>query len=319
MKFKDPVDRLRRLRMIWRGLIGGCGTMLAVLPAAFSAAPALPSPHGFVYRVTSQNSSSSLYLYGTLHVGRVNGAGLDGPTIALIAGCRHVALELDPRNSAALSAALKKYALYPPEDRLGLHIPADLDRRALSEAEAVHMPRARAEQIKPWMLANFLSVLNLSRNGYDPRRSSESLLVAEAEKAHADVIEIEGADVQMKLLGDAPGDVQVDALEKTVEQIGDGHIGDEAKALLDAWDQSDAKAIDKILADLTAEPGPYPKFMAEQVLGSRNQSMADAAEKQIAAPGNTLFAVGTLHLLGPKGLVAELRRRGYAVTALSVS
>jgi uncharacterized protein YbaP (TraB family) len=308
--------RLRRdglVKTVFLMLAGLCVAPLAGLQPALAAS----LPHGFVYRVTSPAAGSTLYLYGTVHVGRSNGAGLDPETVALIATCRHVALELDPRNKDATKDALKRYAVYTPPDHLGLHVPADLDRRALTEADTLQLPRTYAEQIRPWMLANFLSVFSLKQSGYDPARSSETLLAAEAGHAHADLIEIEGADQQMKLIGGAPDDVQVDALAKTVEQIESGHIADEASSLLTAWENSDVKAIDRILAELTGEPGPYPKFMAEEVLGARNRTMADAAEKQIASSGDTLFAVGVLHLLGADGLVAELRRRGYSVTALS--
>ena len=255
-----------------------------------------------------------LYLYGTLHIGHSGGAGLDAATQALVLSCQHVAIELDPRDQVGLARALQSYGRYPDGDRLAKHVSADLDARAMQVADGLKLARDRAEQMRPWMLSNVLSVLSLTRAGLDPRRGSETLLAAEASKDQADVIEIEGADAQLKLLGQAPEEVQVDALERTLQQINSGHIADEASELLAAWEKSDAPAMEKVLKDLADEHGPYPKFMTEVLLKGRDKSMADAAVRQMAQPGDTLFAVGALHLFGPDGLILTLRQRGYTVT-----
>ena len=283
-------------------------------PATASSA----APRGFVYRVSKTGASGKvLYLYGTLHIGRSGGAGLDEATRALVLSCQHVAIELDPRDQVALARALQTYGRYADGDSLAKHVPAELDARAMQVADGLKLARERAEQMRPWMLSNVLSVLSLTRAGLDPRRGSEALLAAEASKDQADVIEIEGADAQLKLLGRAPEDVQVDALRRTLQQIDSSHIADEASELLAAWEKSDVPAMEKVLKDLSDERGPYPQFMTEVLLKKRDMSMADAAVLQMAQPGDTLFAVGALHLFGADGLIATLRQRGYTVTALT--
>ena len=309
-------------------------TLAATLAAAFSASTARAAdapapgagvhgvaPRGFVYRVTRPGedgvSSKILYLYGTLHVGRGGGAGLDAATQTLVLNCQHVAIELDPRDQVGIARAIQAYGKYPDGDHLSMHVDADLDAHAVKVAESLQLPRERVEQMRPWMLSNVLSVLSLIRAGLDPRRGSEALLAAQAARDQADVIEIEGADAQLKLLGHAAQEVQVDALKRTLQQIDSGHISDEASELLDAWDKSDVAAMEKVLKDLSDEHGPYPKFMTDVLLKERDASMADAAEKQMAQSGDTLFAVGALHLFGSDGLINSLRQRGYTVTAVT--
>ena len=274
-----------------------------------------------MYRVTKPGPAGAngkvLYLYGTLHVGRSGGPALDAATEALILSCQHVAVELDPRDQVGLARALQAYGRYADGDSLAKHVAPELDARASQVAESLKLPHDRAEQMRPWMLSNVLSVLSLTRHGLDPRRGSETLLAAEAAKDQADVIEIEGADAQLRLLGQAPEEVQVDALKRTLQQIDSGHIADEASELLASWENSDVPAMEKVLKDLADEHGPYPQFMTDVLLKKRDKSMADAAVLQMAQPGDTLFAVDALHLFGPDGLIVALRQRGYTVTALT--
>lgn len=320
-------SRRTRLRLL-------CVTAPALLAAAISTsaarsgdalpAPATASstaPRGFVYRVTKPGAGGAngkvLYLYGTLHVGRSGAAGLDPATQSLVLSCQHVAIELDPRDQVGIARAMQAYGKYPDGDTLAKHVGADLDAHAMQVADGLQLRRDRAEQMRPWMLSNVLSLLSLTRNGLDPRRGSETLLAAEAAKDQSDVIEIEGADAQLKLLGQAPEEVQLDALRRTLGQIDSGHIADEASELVGAWEKSDAAAMEKVLKDLSDEHGPYPQFMTEVLLNQRDKSMADAAVLQMAQPGDTLFAVGALHLFGPDGLIVTLRQRGYTVSALT--
>jgi uncharacterized protein YbaP (TraB family) len=307
----------RRTLALASALMLGVAGLLALDNAG--ATPAAAAPQGFLYRVTppAGREGHALYLYGTLHVGRTSSLGLDEATTALIAQCQHMALELDPHDSEGIRRALQAYAVYPPGDQLSAHVPQALDQQAMAVAAQVHFPAKSAEQLHPWMLANILSQLSLLKSGFDPRHGSEILLADAALKNHIDVSEVEGPEVQYKILGGAPEDVQIDALKRTLEQIDNGHIADQAGELLSAWEKSDVAAIDALLATLRDEPGLYPHFMTSELLEARNVVMADVAIRDMNQPGMTFFAVGALHLFGPKGLIEELKRRGYTVTPLS--
>ena len=51
----------------------------------------------------------------------------------------------------------------------------------------------------------------------------------------------------------------------------------------------------------------------ESLIVRRNHTMTERADPLLRA-GNTLIAVGALHLPGPEGIVSLIRRRGYKVT-----
>jgi uncharacterized protein YbaP (TraB family) len=277
------------------------------------------APRGFIYKVVAPGAESGavLYLYGTLHLGSAAGEGLDAPTRDLIGKSSRLAIELDPRNTAAIGHALQTFGLYPVGDSLARHISEALMARTATRAEQLTLPEERIEQMRPWVAANLLSVLTLAATGLDPRRGSEALLTAAALGANVPVIEIEGADVQFKLLGGAPEATQVDALRRTLDGLDDGRIASEAKRLISAWQTHDASVIEKMLIELHEEPGLFPQFMASQLISARDASMTDAAIAELNLGGQTFFAVGALHLFGDDGLISQLRKRGYSVTSLN--
>ncbi|TIT16488.1 MAG: polysaccharide biosynthesis protein GumN, partial [Mesorhizobium sp.] len=62
------------------------------------------------------------------------------------------------------------------------------------------------------------------------------------------------------------------------------------------------------------DPAGYAAF-EETMITSRNKVMADHAGPLLAR-GNAFMAVGAMHLPGPQGLVEDLRKAGYTVTAV---
>ncbi len=81
---------------------------------------------------------------------------------------------------------------------------------------------------------------------------------------------------------------------------------------VDAWRNGDQKALTDILALLAeADPAGYDALIVK-----RNQVWLPAIEKALTEKGTTFVTVGATHLIGPDGLVAQLRRDGHAVTRL---
>jgi uncharacterized protein YbaP (TraB family) len=80
----------------------------------------------------------------------------------------------------------------------------------------------------------------------------------------------------------------------------------------DAWRTGDQKSLTDTLALLAqADPAGY-----EALITKRNQAWLPAIERALTEKGTTFVTVGATHLIGPDGLVAQLRAHGYTVTRL---
>jgi len=89
----------------------------------------------------------------------------------------------------------------------------------------------------------------------------------------------------------------------------DGSV--QARVLIESFSSGDEAALSKALFDdseLKASPAFY-----DRVLFDRNRKWLPIIVKEVDE-GGVFIAVGAGHLLGDRGIVAELRKAGYQVT-----
>jgi uncharacterized protein YbaP (TraB family) len=66
-----------------------------------------------------------------------------------------------------------------------------------------------------------------------------------------------------------------------------------------------------VLADLKSDPQMYQRLLVE-----RNKNWLPKIEALFAARGRALVVVGAAHLVGPDGVLAMLKAKGYTVEQL---
>jgi uncharacterized protein YbaP (TraB family) len=80
-------------------------------------------------------------------------------------------------------------------------------------------------------------------------------------------------------------------------------------ALADAWKAGDVSTVERlVLQDLRNEPRLYQRMLVD-----RNRDWLPKLEALFARRGRAFVVVGAAHLIGPDGLLAMLRARGYTV------
>jgi uncharacterized protein YbaP (TraB family) len=79
--------------------------------------------------------------------------------------------------------------------------------------------------------------------------------------------------------------------------------------LMDAWKAGDAPTVERIvLSALKQETQLYQRLPVD-----RNKNWIPKLEALFARNGRTFVVVGAAHLVGPDGLIAVLRAKGYSV------
>jgi uncharacterized protein YbaP (TraB family) len=79
--------------------------------------------------------------------------------------------------------------------------------------------------------------------------------------------------------------------------------------LANAWKAGDAPRVERlVLQDLRSEPRVYQRMLVD-----RNRDWLPKLEALFARRGRAFVVVGAAHLIGPDGLLAMLRARGYTV------
>lgn len=298
------------------------GLLVALLVAAAPApeiAHALEAPdaarRGFLFEISKDGRRA--LLFGTLHVGRPGWFPLPAPQQAALNRATVLALEADPANAPDALQAVQRYGLFPMgspgldsqlTEAERLRVQALLEREGLAPAAAWRM--------KPWLLATTLALGAATAQGLVPAYASEPQLAAWARARGLKVLELEGAEAQLRLLDSAPAEVQRELLLETVAGVESGDAAAEVARIVRAWSSGDWSALTALLAQMEAERGAGARFTADVVIAGRHAAMVAALEDLMRSGGEPLVAVGALHLPGPRGLVAQLRARGYTVRAL---
>ena len=277
---------------------------------------------GFLYEVSKPaangNAGKKLFLYGTMHLGRVGSEPFNRPVFTALRQSSRLALEADPSDGQSAQRLAMRLGQYASDDSLQRHVSPELMARVKAFCERNGMPLDRIARFRPWLLANMVVLTDVADAGLDPAMGSEMYLTGFARGLGLAVVEIEGLASQLQLLAGLPEPLQNAQLEEALSEFDSGQAQAQSKQLFALWLRGDTAAGDAVVAQMhrDAEGKAFERYFVETLIDRRNRSMADKAEMFLERSGDTFFAVGALHLLGDAGLIREFQRRGYRVVDL---
>jgi uncharacterized protein YbaP (TraB family) len=165
-------------------------------------------------------------------------------------------------------------------------------------------------RFKPWMLAITLQGMELLKAGFDPALGLDQHFYDQAKAGGKKVQGLETVEFQISRFDGMTMEQQDRLLSETLKELATetaavGKLGD-------AWKAGDVPAIERIaLADLKSDPVMYQRLLVE-----RNKNWMPQIELLFARPGRAVVVVGAAHLVGPDGLLAMLKAKGYTVEQL---
>ena len=273
-------------------------------------APAHAAGRAFGWKVTGR--TGSVYLVGSVHL---------------------LSKDLYPLNPA-LESAYKASNLLVEEVNLGEMAQTEnqfalLSRGMLPESQSLdtvlspptlallnkHLPdlgpMAEAmKRFKPWFAALTIESLEWTKAGFDPNLGLDKhfydLAVADGKSVQG----LETMSFQIGLFDDMPMDQQDKLLADMLKDV-DTEQANLSK-LIAAWRDGDAPTVERIvLADLKSDPIIYKRLLAD-----RNRAWLPKIDQLFARNGSALVIVGAAHLVGPDGLLAQLKAKGYTIEQL---
>lgn len=270
---------------------------------------------GFLYEVRKGNQTA--LLMGTIHVGRPEFYPLPSGQLARMQRSDGLVLEADISDTTRALAATQKYAMIPAgEPGLDTKLSPALKSRIEAIVTRNQLDVAPMWRMKPWMLANVLALFEAAQAGYMPALSVEAYLMRLAKQGGRPVLELESIEQQFELFEGAPFATQVAFLEEAVKAVETRAARREINRIVQAWETGDQPALERLLAEMRAQDSPGARFTVDTILLGRHPAMVKKIEALMAEGKTYLIAVGSLHLVGPQGLIAMLRARGFTVTQL---
>lgn len=165
-------------------------------------------------------------------------------------------------------------------------------------------------RFKPWMLAIALQGMELAKAGFDPALGLDQHFYELAKAGGRAVQGLETVEFQISRFDGMTLEQQDRMLAETLKELATetatvGKLGD-------AWKAGDVATLERIaLADLKSDAVMYQRLLVE-----RNRNWMPKIEALFARRGRALVVVGAAHLIGPDGVIAMLKAKGYTVEQL---
>jgi len=172
------------------------------------------------------------------------------------------------------------------------------------------MPIEPFKLLKPWMVALMLVQTEWQKAGFDPELGLDKHFYDQAKTDGKAVQGLETAEYQISRLDGMTMEQQEHLLSESLKDL-DSERANMTK-LVEAWRAGDAPNVERIvLSELKAEPLLYQRLLVE-----RNRNWLPKIEALFARSKRALVVVGAAHLVGPDGLIAMLKAKGYTVEQL---
>lgn len=281
--------------------------MLRVFPfllalAALAGCSQAPDPaRPAFWQITGPHGEQG-WLLGTIHA-LPRAANWRSPVIGQALGQANVvAVEVaNLDDAAAMAAVFDRREHSPGLPPLSARVDPALRGALARQLALAQMKEADFADTESWAAA-----LRLAHAGAAASDSANGIDRAVLRLARGkQVIELEGADVQLGLF-DAMPEAQQRALLAAV--LRDAGRADDGK-LADAWRKGDFAAIEaETHRGMLADPA-----LRETLFTGRNKAWADQLASRLDAGERVFVAVGAAHMAGADGLVAMLEARGFKV------
>jgi uncharacterized protein YbaP (TraB family) len=284
--------------------------VLAAIALAASATAACAQERFDPALYVVRDADSTMYLYGTVHV-RPRGTDWgDNDVRSALASAEEIwtEIEISPQADARAQSLATQLGAAPADKPLSSWLTAEENARLDALAQRLGLQRAYLEPMQPWMAGLTLSLVPIMQAGYDPMSGVDRAVDAYGDSNAKTMRSFETIEQQLGFFSGLDEETQRAFLREAIEEAEAGPAM--IREMTTAWERGDLDTLERSVVDDTREE--YPDVY-EALFVRRNNAWMEVLVRELNGSGVDFVAVGAGHLLGPDGLVAQLRRRGYTV------
>jgi len=180
-------------------------------------------------------------------------------------------------------------------------------------ATTMQIPITLLAKAEPWFAAMNVEIMLLMRMGFSSSSGIETHLMERAMADNKEILGFETMRQQLEFLDGLSGEAQnamlIHALTEGVKLEG------VMETMIDAWRKGDVQFMED---NLLAEMENYPE-LNRVIVVNRNIDWTNQIEELMDHDIDYLIVVGTLHLVGDKGVPKLLEARGHEVVQMKQS
>ncbi|TAK43093.1 MAG: TraB/GumN family protein [Saprospiraceae bacterium] len=275
--------------------------------ATGNAAPAV-AENSLLWRISGNGLAAPSYLYGTIHMIAKDDFFLTDSTRAFIDRAGQVTFEIDMEdmNNIATQLSLLMDAMMDGGQTLHDLLSEEDYKIVKTHFDKMGLPLMFLERMKPMFLTVFTG-MDMSPQAMSSGEmvSYEMEIMKIAQEQNKEIGGLETAQYQMSMFDSIPYQAQANML---VESIKSANAGEEEFAkMVELYKKQDIAGMTTMMGQDDGI-GEYEDLLLVQ----RNKNWIPVMGEMMAERP-TFFAVGAGHLGGKTGVVALLRKEGYAV------
>jgi len=296
------------------------GLLFAIQSKAQACPPPLQAPiseqiqqaqlntqnRGYLWKISKGNHSS--YLYGTIHVGRLEWI-FPGPNLFVaLTNSDVIALEVDPLDQEIQSSINSVRT-----EKSSVLIPQKLRQRLDRQIAAACAPSSAVAPFNPLMQAIIVSMLRGRFYGLEAAYGQEIALSSLARQTGKSVISLETTEIQLEALVPSNKQETLAILESLLAQLESGKTDRYYLRLTEIWNTSKLTELEDFETWCECAEKEIDKRMLKRINDDRNQNMAKRIDALHSQGKKVLAAIGALHMTGKLALPRLMEQRGFTV------
>ena len=262
---------------------------------------------------TYEKDGQQGYLMGSVHFANESFYPLDKRILAAYEQSSVLVVEVDEEKTAEeeRQRLIAAHGFYANNKTLRDH----LSPQTLSVIESLlkefGIPLDAVKNYQPGLLAITITALQAEKMGYKADQGIDQYFMQKA-RYKKTIRQIEDFAFQMALLTNLPAEDRI--LHDSFKDMSDYKAT--WKAMMTAWKNGDGDELYKQAIGDPLKDYPQLKEFFDVLFFDRHPRMADTANQCVKEKETCFIVVGAGHMLGKKGIVAELIRQGYQVDQL---
>lgn len=262
----------------------------------------------FLWKI--QSKTNTVYLLGSIHLFKKELYPLNKNIEDAFDQSAIVVVEANVSSGRQIDLQqLVDKAIYADDDTLEKHVSRETFELIKKRAEGLGAPLELINKQKPWFLGLMFSSVEFLKLGFDPNYGIDKHFLSKA-AGKKQIVELESVDYQINLLSKLSDQDQELFLVLGFKDL--DTFGRDVDKFLQAWASGNTKEIERIMTRSVTEDSRL-SLIYQIIIDDRNKNMASKIEDFLKTKETYFVIVGAGHLVGEKGIVEILKKKGYQV------
>ena len=267
----------------------------------------------FLWEIKHKKNIS--YLLGSIHASKAEMYPLKRTIESAFFKSDILVLEADisKYKEPEMMAKIMKAGLYGENDALEKNVSKktyNIIRDILKKKYGTDI--ALYEKFKPWFLALTIQGMEFLKMGLFPKYGVDNHFFNKA-SGKKTILELEGSDYHIALLNSFSKEEQEFFLLYSLKEL--DHLKEVVDRIITTWENGDTEELEKLLTENVKE-SPEFKSIYKKMLVDRNISMAKKIVSYLKNDKRYFIVVGAAHLVGEKGIIHLLKKKGFELKQL---